>query len=126
LQKSNELSLKSLVGLLNSKLYDFLYWCINPERGEGLAELKAFHLYKLPIIKLSSITDKIEVLVDQILSLKKENSAADVSELEAEIDRLVYTLYDLTKEEIAIVEAAAPNPKKTKPLLKEKVLPELS
>ena len=44
--------------------------------------------------------------VNQILAAKKKNPEADTSELEAEIDRLVYELYDLTAEEIAIVEAA--------------------
>lgn len=39
-----------------------------------------------------------------ILSTKRANPAADVSVLEAEIDRLVYQLYRLTAEEIAIVE----------------------
>ncbi len=41
-------------------------------------------------------------LVDQILELKK--AGKDTQELENEIDRLVYRLYDLTAEEIAIVE----------------------
>ncbi|MEA1979037.1 MAG: hypothetical protein U9N80_14195 [Chloroflexota bacterium] len=36
--------------------------------------------------------------------LKKESPGADVSDLEAEIDELVYKLYDLTPDEIAIVE----------------------
>ena len=42
--------------------------------------------------------------VNQILALKKEDSKADTSELEAEIDRMVYELYELTEEEILIVE----------------------
>jgi predicted RNA methylase len=43
-------------------------------------------------------------LVSQILSLKKSDPQADTSVLETEIDRLVYGLYGLTEEEIAIVE----------------------
>jgi hypothetical protein len=41
---------------------------------------------------------------DQILSLKKDNPAADTSALEREIDVMVYALYGLSEEEIAIVE----------------------
>jgi adenine-specific DNA-methyltransferase len=41
--------------------------------------------------------------VDQILSAKK-NTATDTSALEREIGRLVYQLYGLTVEEIAVVE----------------------
>ena len=42
--------------------------------------------------------------VDQILSLKKDNPAADTSALEREIDFMVYALYGLSEEEIKIVE----------------------
>jgi type II restriction/modification system DNA methylase subunit YeeA len=47
---------------------------------------------------------KITSLVDQILTAKKANPNANTSALEGEIDRLVYQLYGLTEEEIAIVE----------------------
>ena len=43
-------------------------------------------------------------LVDKILSLKKSNPEADTSDLEAEIDMLVYELYGLSEEEIAVIE----------------------
>jgi hypothetical protein len=46
----------------------------------------------------------IITLVDQILSMKKKNPTANTISLEFEIDRLVYGLYGLTKEEIKIVE----------------------
>jgi type II restriction/modification system DNA methylase subunit YeeA len=48
--------------------------------------------------------NEIAEIVDKILTLKKANPQADTTELEREIDRLVYQLYDLTDEEIAIVE----------------------
>ena len=41
-----------------------------------------------------------------ILAAKAANAEADTSVLEREIDQLVYKLYDLTPEEIAIVEGA--------------------
>jgi len=44
--------------------------------------------------------------VDKILEAKKENPQADTSELEREIDNLVYRLYDLTEDEIKLVEGA--------------------
>jgi len=40
----------------------------------------------------------------KILSTKKANPNADTSKLEKQIDELVYKLYDLTDEEIAIIE----------------------
>jgi hypothetical protein len=41
------------------------------------------------------------------IAAKKANSAADASALEGEIDRLVYQLYGLTKEEMALVKGGS-------------------
>ena len=48
--------------------------------------------------------DKIINKVDEILKIKNKNSSEDVHEIEEEIDKIVYKLYDLTEEEIRIVE----------------------
>ena len=48
----------------------------------------------------------ISKLVNQILATKRANPDADISDLEKRIDQIVYLLYDLTPEEIAIVEGA--------------------
>lgn len=43
-------------------------------------------------------------LVDHILSAKQKDPSADTSALEKQINNLAYILYNLTPEEIAIVE----------------------
>jgi len=61
-------------------------------------------LKKIPIYNTSNEQQQpIITLVNQILSAKKENPTADTTELEREIDRLVYDLYSLTEEEIEII-----------------------
>jgi len=50
------------------------------------------------------IFNHMKSLVDQILSAKQQNPDADISNLEQKIDQLVYKLYDLTEEEIKIIE----------------------
>ncbi len=40
------------------------------------------------------------------MSTKKQNPSADTTDLENQIDQLVYQLYDLTEEEIKIIEQA--------------------
>jgi len=71
----------------------------------GAFEMRAPSVSKIPIPAATpKQQSEIEVLVEQILEQKKENPETDVSELEAEIDQLVYKLYNLTEEEIAIVE----------------------
>lgn len=69
-----------------------------------------FQLDKDPLvnipIKLPNLSQENEVakLVDKIMDQKNLNPKADTSVLEKEIDQQVYKLYELTDEEIAIVE----------------------
>jgi hypothetical protein len=65
---------------------------------------KAF-IENIPIPEVSqSLQAPIVLRVDKILAAKKKDSNADTSALESEIDQLVYKLYGLTDDEIAIVE----------------------
>lgn len=60
---------------------------------------------KLPIPDVSPEEQKpIIELVDKILSAKRADPQADVSQWEREIDELVYRLYGLTQDEIRVVE----------------------
>jgi adenine-specific DNA-methyltransferase len=59
----------------------------------------------LPIKKIEKIKQNVFVeLVNKILTAKKQNPSADTTDLENQIDQLVYKLYDLTEEEIKIIE----------------------
>jgi hypothetical protein len=103
LPKTENSSLKYLLALLNSKLMDFAYSFMNPEKGEALAEVKKQHVEQLPFIDVPQERQlPIVTLVDKILEANKKGE--DTSSYEAEIDRLVYALYGLTGEEIAVVE----------------------
>ncbi len=100
---SDIINLKYLLALLNSKLLNWQYQKLNPEKGRVFAQVKIDYVNELPII---TNTDKIVFIniIDQILSLKKQSPTADTTTLESEIDQLVYSLYGLTEEEIGIVE----------------------
>ncbi len=52
----------------------------------------------------NTVTNNIEILVDQILAAKKENPHADISAPERQIDLMVYRLYNLTYEEVKLVD----------------------
>ena len=74
-------------------------------RQEWIAEVKKENVEKLVIKKATMDEQKPFVeIVDQILSAKRSGPSIDTGELEAKIDRMVYKLYDLTPEEIKIVE----------------------
>lgn len=103
----DSIDLKLALAQLNSKLIDFYYNYLIPEKGKAFAEVKGINIKQLPLVCGTKLDNNIIDKVDQILSLKKDNPEADTSALEREIDTLVYQLYDLTDEEIAIVEEAS-------------------
>ena len=94
---------KYILGLLNSKLMNFIYGFINPERGEALAQVKKKHVEQLPIA-VAENDDIIVQLVDKILAAKKSDPQADTSAWEREIDLMVYRLYGLTYDEVLVVD----------------------
>jgi hypothetical protein len=51
--------------------------------------------------------------LDTTTTAKRRNANADTSDADQEIDQLVYALYKLTPEEIAIVEGRSPSAKRT-------------
>jgi hypothetical protein len=101
-----------LLGILNSKLTTFIYRELSQEGGRVLAQVKPQRIRALPIVMPEVEKRKpIENIVDRILDITKDedylqNTAkrSKVEALQAEIDQLVYKLYDLTPEEIKIVE----------------------
>lgn len=59
--------------------------------------------YFNPNAKNKKIADEITALATKILECKKQGK--DTSELESKINDLVYALYELTQDEIQIVES---------------------
>lgn len=101
-------NLKFIMTLLNSKLiYKYVEMIVHQYGFTGFRLSNQYvEIMPLPPITASNqgIVSQIESLVDKILSSKKQNPQTNTQELEREIDRLVYKLYDLTDEEIKIVE----------------------
>jgi hypothetical protein len=117
-----DLTYEYLLGLINSKLLDWWYQKLIPEIGRVFAEVKVVNLEKLPI-KLIDFKNKneeeyhneITKLVEQILKLNNElqeqkletartQLVSRINYCEERINRVVYQLYELTEEEIKIVE----------------------
>jgi hypothetical protein len=99
------ISLKYILAVFNSKLMNFYYQTLIPETGKAFAEVKAIHVKQFPIYPAKNNQHvQIELLVNLIMETKSLDPDTDTTRLEREIDQLVYQLYDLTPEEIAIVE----------------------
>ena len=104
--------LKYVLSILNSKLLTYYAKQKFITNQQAFPQIVLSNLQELPLA-IASKDDKqiLTTIVDQILDITKDadylsNPAkqAKVKELEHEIDILVYDLYDLTPEEIAIVE----------------------
>ena len=94
---------KYLLGILNSTVVTFLFDKRLAKLQNGYYEPSSIFMKDFPI-PVSTKPEAIETLVNKILSTKAKDPKADVSKLEHQIDQLVYQLYGLTKEEIAIIE----------------------
>ncbi|GAA8151128.1 class I SAM-dependent DNA methyltransferase [Helicobacter pylori] len=99
-----------LLGMLHSKLITFAFKTFYA--GGGLGESgyrykKAF-IERLPIPQITpqnqKLADKITDGAKAILEAKEKDPKANTQKLEKEIDALVYQLYNLTDEEIKIIE----------------------
>ena len=97
--------LSYLTATLNSKLFDFYYRLISTQLGTSAVRLFTQFVEKIPIKQITEKEEKpFKKLVEKILKVKEENPNNDTSKLEREIDLLVYELYDLTEEEIKLIE----------------------
>ena len=102
--ETNRINLKYLLGVLNSSLYKY-YMDQKLKHLGALLQLDKGQIVKVPIFNPEGQCQKpIIALVDKILAAKAKDAQADTSELESQIDTLVYDLYGLTEEEIAVVE----------------------
>lgn len=98
-----------ILALLNSKLVDYYYRITNESKhlNGGALPFDTESVKVIPIPEVSKEKQQpIIDLVDKILAAKKNDSLANTSDLEAKIDKLVYELYELTEEEIAVIEGA--------------------
>ncbi|MBP8608602.1 MAG: Eco57I restriction-modification methylase domain-containing protein [Syntrophaceae bacterium] len=113
---------KYLLGILNSSVSNFLFNLLLPKLRGDFFEPSYVYFKDFPIrtIKDNDSVDMLKYnlmiqLVEQMLSLNKQLAAAktdhektliqrQIDATDKQIDKLVYELYDLTPEEIAIVE----------------------
>ena len=111
--KTNCINQKYLTGILNSKL--IALWLKNKGKMQGSNyQIDKEPLLSIPIIKAKGNEQKdIINLVDKILSvtksedyLKNSSKQKQVAEYEKQIDQLIYKLYQLTSDEVKIVEGS--------------------
>lgn len=109
----NKISYQYLCALLNSKYMRSVYEKNVKESGRVFPQVKLEKLKPLPIIVPDNRQQQeFTNLVDIIISTKQLNPQADTSDLESQIDDLVYKLYDLSESEIEIIKKSLDKSKK--------------
>ncbi|HEC1917512.1 TPA: Eco57I restriction-modification methylase domain-containing protein [Campylobacter jejuni] len=102
-------SLKYILAFMNSNCYKWLITLkTNLIQTGSYAYGAKDKIERLPIPKINSKNEKLANelinLVDEILKAKEQDKNANTQELENKINSLVYKLYNLTEEDIKIIE----------------------
>jgi type I restriction-modification system DNA methylase subunit len=115
-QKNNTLSLKYLLGILNSKLIGQLFIYCSPKAKKGLFPKVLITDVKNFPIKAININDKNEIKIyesiikfveDRMkLAINDEKNKIEISHIDDKIDELVYGLYNVTPDEVEIIKEA--------------------
>lgn len=106
---SEEVSIKYLLAIINSNLLKYYFGFIGVMTAGGAFTLKHSTILELPI-KIASNQKTFIRIVDQILAQKSQGK--DTSAFEQQIDNLVYRLYELTYDEVKVIDPAFPLSKK--------------
>ena len=98
-------SLKYLCAVLNSRLTTWFMSNTGVTTGMGLMQWQGVTVRRIPIPRIGADSQQpFVLLLDRIIAARAASPTSDIENLELEIDRLVYGLFDLTEEEICIVE----------------------
>jgi len=96
---------KALLAVLNSKVVWHFLKSVCVIRSGGYIEVKPQYFEQIPIPIIDAKTQaKLTEFTEKAIQEKNNNQQANITALESEIDQLVYQLYGLTEEEIAIIE----------------------
>ena len=94
-----------LIAICNSRITQYIVSQNAAVRSGGFLEFKPMYVSQIPIIDATeSQHTAIEKLVQKCLDAKKDDPNVDTSELEKQIDHLVYKLYQLTYNEVKIID----------------------
>jgi adenine-specific DNA-methyltransferase len=107
-KESTKESYEYLLAIANSKL---LWWFLKTTGDTLQGDARTFKTnylnpFPLPIFIEKELEYNISDKVKTIIEIKRLNEKADTSDLDKKIDQLIYKIYDLTEEEIRIIENA--------------------
>jgi len=100
----NGLDIYALLGILNSKLINWFFRCFSTN-----SNVNGYEIDNLPIPSIDIDTQlKLKELVVSVMKQKSIDNHADTQNEESKIDEIVYHLYNLTYDEVKIVDPETP------------------
>jgi len=104
-----------LLGVLNSKLYDFYFNMISAHLSDKAKRNIKIYVEQFPVpeYQKSETSMGLEILVGELLSLMnnrsisdKKNASSEITDYLNRIDSLVYKLYGLNEDDIKLIDKA--------------------
>lgn len=100
--------LKALLGVMNSKLVNFYFKFISNSSGMSTTQWKKFAVENIPIpdfdLVSKPVLDELVNLVEKRLKIQLRVQEDEALALEKDIDAIVYSMYSLEIEDIALIE----------------------
>ena len=97
---SHTIDLYCLLGFLNSKTINWFFRCFSTN-----SNVNGYEVDNFPIPRLDSdVQLRISELVKEVIETKRVNHLIDTSAIEKQIDEFVYQAYELSKDDIKIIE----------------------
>ena len=100
----NENDYEFVLGVLNSNIGAYIYKSVSQEEGRAFAEVKPQNVRKLFIPSDKDIKKPISDLVNEIMNILRNDPTQSIDEHLKQINDLLYEYYNLSKQEIEIIE----------------------
>jgi len=99
---NHKFDIKFILAILNSKVINYYYRATTSEGGKVFAQIKIELLRMIPIkytLKQDTFIKRVQIIEDYV------KKGIDYTEIENELDILIYKLYELTYDEVLIVDS---------------------
>ncbi|MBS0623506.1 MAG: Eco57I restriction-modification methylase domain-containing protein [Verrucomicrobia bacterium] len=102
----SDITVFELTALLNSKLMNFYHKYLFLDIEKELFQKILIENCKLFPCRVFKDSNSVKAIIEKIIKTKSSDAEADTTEFETNLDKMIYELYELTEEEIKIIENA--------------------
>lgn len=102
----SDITVFELTALLNSKLMNFYHKYLFLDIEKELFQKILIENCKLFPCRAFKDSNSVKAIIEKIIKTKSSDAEADTTEFETNLDKMIYELYELTEEEIKIIENA--------------------